>query len=111
VDFHAEATSEKITMGFYLDGKVSAVLGTHTHVTTSDEQILPNGTGYITDAGMTGPYNSVIGVKKEAAMTRIIHHLPARFDAADGPCSINAVLLEIDENSGKCIKIERICIK
>lgn len=111
VDFHAEATSEKKTMGYYLDGRVSAVIGTHTHVATADEQMLDNGTAFISDVGMTGPYKSVLGVKKEAPMTRIIEHLPARFEAADGPCSINAVLLEIDDSTGKCSKIERICIK
>lgn len=111
VDFHAEATAEKRAMGFYLDGKVTAVLGTHTHVPTADEQILPDGTAYITDVGMTGPCDSCIGVKKELAIEKMRTMLPVRFENPDNPCSIQAVLLEIDEHSGKCSSIERIEIK
>ena len=87
VDFHAEATGEKRAMGYYLDGKVTAVFGTHTHVQTADEEILPNGTGYITDVGMTGPINSVLGVKPEIIISKLRNKLPERFDYADGDCN------------------------
>ena len=108
VDFHAEATAEKRAMGFYLDGKVSAVLGTHTHVPTADEQILENGTAYITDVGMSGPKDSCIGVKKELAILKMKTLLPVRFENPDTPCSIQAVLIDADETSGKARSIERI---
>lgn len=108
VDFHAEATSEKRAMGFYLDGRVSAVFGTHTHVLTADEQLLPNGTAYITDIGMTGPVQSVLGVKYEASLARIKDKMPARFIIAEGECYINGILLEIDDKTGKAISIKRI---
>ena len=108
VDFHAEATGEKRAMGFYLDGRVSAVLGTHTHVPTADEQILPHGTGYITDVGMTGPLDSCLGIKKELIIEKLKTLLPVRFENPDSPCSMQGVLLEIDEQSGKCTAIERI---
>lgn len=108
VDFHAEATSEKIAMGFYLDGRVSAVLGTHTHVQTSDERILPAGTAYITDVGMTGPRDSVLGVQTDLVIRKFISQLPVRFEVAEGIAQFNAVLMELDENTGKAIKIERI---
>ncbi|MCG8500122.1 MAG: TIGR00282 family metallophosphoesterase [Firmicutes bacterium] len=111
VDFHAEATSEKTAMGWYLDGKVSAVYGTHTHVQTADERILPKGTGYITDIGMTGPYNSVLGVQKEIIINRFITHLPQRFEVADGPAQLNGIVLEIDESNGKTTSINRIIVK
>lgn len=107
VDFHAEASSEKRGMGFYLDGRVSAVFGTHTHVQTSDEQILPNGTGYITDIGMTGPYYSVLGVTPEVAIKKMKTNLPVRFTNPDGPCTLEGVFMEIDNQTGKTIKIER----
>lgn len=111
VDFHAEATSEKRAMGFFLDGKVSAVFGTHTHVQTADEQILPEGTGYITDVGMCGSVQSVLGVKKEIIIKKMIDGMPARFDAEDGECMINGCIFEIDESTGKCLSVERINIK
>lgn len=111
VDFHAETTSEKKAMGFFLDGKVSAVFGTHTHVQTADECILPGGTGYITDVGMCGPYESVLGVEKEIIIKKFRTNLPARFETADkGACSINACIFEIDEKSGKCTDIERLIL-
>jgi metallophosphoesterase (TIGR00282 family) len=108
VDFHAEVTSEKCCMGWYLDGKVSALLGTHTHIPTADERILPNGTGYITDAGMTGPYDSVIGIKKENALKRFLLHVPVRFDTAKKDIRLCGVFLDIDDNTGKCMGIKRI---
>lgn len=108
IDFHAEATSEKRALGFYLDGKVSAVFGTHTHVQTSDAQVLPKGTGYITDLGMTGPIDSVLGVKKEIIINRLRDNDMSKFELANGKCSLNACLFEIDEKTGKTLKIERI---
>ncbi|MBZ4646367.1 MAG: 2,3-cyclic-nucleotide 2-phosphodiesterase [Petroclostridium sp.] len=111
VDFHAEATSEKVAMGWYLDGKVSAVFGTHTHVQTADERILPKGTGYITDIGMTGPYDSILGVQKEIIINRFITHFPEKFEIADGPAQFNGIILEIDEVTGKTTSINRIVIK
>jgi metallophosphoesterase (TIGR00282 family) len=110
VDFHAEATSEKMCMGWYLDGKVSAMIGTHTHVPTADEKVLPKGTGYISDAGMTGPYDSVIGVNKETALKRFLLHMPVRFDTAKGDVRMCGVLLSIDDETGKCLEIERVDI-
>lgn len=111
VDFHAEATSEKQALGFYLDGRVSAVFGTHTHVLTADETVLPNKTGYITDIGMCGPSLSVLGVKKEIIIEKFKTNLPCRFDTADeNPCFINGCIFEIDEKSGQCLGIERITI-
>lgn len=103
VDFHAEATSEKRAMGFYLDGRVAAVLGTHTHVQTADAQILPGGTAYITDAGMTGPVDSVLGVKKEIILERFLTHLPNRFEIASGPCTLCGVALELEGKRAKNI--------
>ncbi len=108
VDFHAEATAEKVAMGWYLDGKVSAVIGTHTHVPTADERILPGGTAYITDVGMTGPFDSVIGLKKEVAIKRFLHQTPVRFKPADGDLRFCAVLIEIDIATGHALNIERI---
>lgn len=111
VDFHAEATSEKIAMGWFLDGQVSAVVGTHTHVQTSDERILPEGTAYITDVGMTGPWVSVIGVKREPAIQRFLTGLPQRFEPASGPTQLNAVLINADRDSGNALSIKRIQIE
>lgn len=111
VDMHAEATSEKIAMGWYLDGKVSAVIGTHTHVQTADEKVLPEGTGYITDAGMTGPHDSVIGIKKEIILQRFLLQMPIRFDVASGDVHFEGVVVEIDENSGRTTGIKRIQMK
>lgn len=108
VDFHAEATSEKKAMGFYLDGRVTAVLGTHTHVQTADETILPNGTAYITDAGMTGAELSVLGVKSELAIEKIKYHAPVKFEESENPCFINGVVIDFDEHNGKANKITRI---
>ena len=108
VDFHAEATSEKVALGWYLDGRVSAVVGTHTHVQTADERVLPNGTAYITDLGMTGPLNSVIGVKKELVLQKFTTQMPVRFEVADGSYQFNAVVVEVDENTGMAKGIERV---
>jgi len=107
VDMHAEATSEKQAMGWYLDGRVSAVVGTHTHVPTADERILPNGTAYITDVGMTGPHDSVIGMEKGAIIKRFLDGLPARFEVATGDIQMNAVLIEVDSLSGRAVSIAR----
>jgi len=108
VDFHAEATSEKVAMGRYLDGRVSAVLGTHTHVATTDAQLLPRGTAYVTDIGMTGPIDSVIGVDAEEAIRSFLSIMPHRFSVGKGKTMFNAVLLKVDEDSGKAISIDRI---
>ena len=108
VDFHAEATSEKQAMGWYLDGRVSAVLGTHTHVGTVDAKVLPQGTAYLTDVGMTGPSDSVIGSDKEAVLKRFLTSLPNQLSVAAGPCMLNAALVEVDEDTGKASLIERI---
>lgn len=111
VDFHAEATSEKAAMGFYLDGRVSAVVGTHTHVQTADERILPKGTGYITDLGMCGAIDSVLGVRPEQAIQRLKTALPTRFENAEGPHLMGGVVLEIDQNTGKCTNMNRFLLK
>jgi len=108
VDIHAEATSEKVALGWYLDGKVSAVLGTHTHIQTADEKILPNGTAYITDVGMTGAYDSVIGRRVEDVLERFLTAVPVRFEVAEGNVQLHAVVLDIEENSGKARSIIRI---
>ncbi len=111
VDFHAEATSEKQAMGWYLDGKVSGVVGTHTHVQTADERILPNGTGFITDVGMTGPYDSILGVEKETIINRFISALPARFEVdKKGRNQLNGIVLTLDPSTGKATDIKRILI-
>ena len=106
VDFHAEATSEKRAMGFYLDGRVSAVWGTHTHVLTADAEVLPEGTGYITDIGMTGVIDSCLGVKKDIIMRRFSTQLPERFELAGGECKLNCVIFDIDRKSGKCLSAQ-----
>jgi metallophosphoesterase (TIGR00282 family) len=108
VDFHAEATSEKVAMGWHLDGRATAVIGTHTHVQTADERILPKGTAYLTDAGMTGPHDSIIGVTIEAALGRFLNAMPAKFEAASGNPRLNAVLITADAASGRATAIERI---
>jgi metallophosphoesterase (TIGR00282 family) len=108
VDFHAEATSEKIAMGWHLDGKVTAVIGTHTHVQTADERVLPKGTAYLTDAGMTGPHDSVIGVEVEPALGRFLTGLPSRFETATANPRLNAVIVEADDATGKATDIERL---
>lgn len=108
VDFHGEATSEKMALGWYLDGQVSAVVGTHTHVGTVDARILPQGTAYITDVGMVGPRDSVIGNQREAVINRFLTQMPSRFPVADGPVVFNAVLLEVAENTGRATDIHRV---
>lgn len=108
LDFHAEASAEKIAMGYYLDGKVSAVFGTHTHVQTADETILENGTGYITDVGMTGPIHSVIGMNKEASLKRFVTSLPERYRLAEGECKLNGIVFDVDDETGRTKKIYRI---
>jgi 2',3'-cyclic-nucleotide 2'-phosphodiesterase len=110
VDFHAEATSEKTSMGWYLDGRVSALIGTHTHIQTADERILPSGTAYLTDAGMTGGIDSVIGVKKEEAIAKFLTQLPAKFEVAKNNLRLNGVVVAVDEKSGEAVSIERINI-
>jgi len=109
VDFHAEATSEKMAMGRYLDGRVSAVLGTHTHVGTIDAQILPQGTAYVTDIGMTGPMNSIIGDETESVIRRFLTGMPHRLSVGKGKPIFNAIMVEVAEDSGRAINIERIC--
>ena len=108
VDFHAEATSEKVAMGWFLDGRVSAVVGTHTHVQTADERVLPGGSAYITDLGMTGPRDSVLGVKKETIINKFLTQLPARFDVAGGCVQLNGVVVDINESTGKAESIVRV---
>ncbi|MGE3511003.1 MAG: TIGR00282 family metallophosphoesterase [Vicinamibacterales bacterium] len=108
VDFHAEATSEKVAMGWHLDGKVTAVVGTHTHVQTADERILPKGTAYLTDVGMTGPHDSIIGVETAAALGRFLTGMPARFETASGNPRLNAVVIEATDDTGKATDIERL---
>lgn len=110
VDFHAETTSEKQSLAWYLDGRVSAVIGTHTHVQTADERILEKGTGYVTDVGMVGPYDGVIGMEKDAVIQRFLTQLPVRFEVAGGRSQFNAVFLEIDPESKKTKKINRVRI-
>ena len=111
IDFHAEATSEKVAFGYFMDGKVSAVVGTHTHVQTADEKILPGGTAYITDVGMTGPYNSIIGIEKEQIIHRFLTNMPMRFETAKGEGFFSAIVIEIDEKSGKSKAIQRLQLK
>ena len=111
VDLHAEATSEKIAMGWYLDGRVTAVLGTHTHVPTADERVLPKGTAYMTDVGMTGPYDSVIGVEKQLILQRFLTSLPVRFEPAKEDPRFSAALIECDASTGRASAIERIFLK
>lgn len=110
VDFHAEATSEKRALGLYLDGRISCFFGTHTHIQTADEQILQNGTGYITDLGMTGPVNSVLGVESEIIINRLKSGDTSKFVFAKGECKLNGCIFEVDTKSGKTLKIERIII-
>ena len=110
VDVHAEATSEKLALGWYLDGRVTAVVGTHTHIPTADEQVMPGGTAYITDVGMTGPYDSVIGVQKEMIIARFLNNMPARFEAATGDVRLCAVVIDCDEATGRARRIERLML-
>jgi metallophosphoesterase (TIGR00282 family) len=108
VDFHAEATSEKIAMGWYLDGKVTAVVGTHTHVQTADDQILPGGTAYMTDVGMTGPHDGVIGVEKAAVIDKFLRGMPVRMETATGNPRVNGILIAADEATGRAVSIQRL---
>ncbi|HEU5256918.1 MAG TPA: TIGR00282 family metallophosphoesterase [Vicinamibacterales bacterium] len=108
VDVHAEATSEKIAMGWHLDGRVTAVIGTHTHVQTADERILPGGTAYLTDAGMTGPHDSIIGMEKEPSLARFLNGMPAKFEPAAGNPRLNGAVIEADDKTGRATKITRI---
>jgi metallophosphoesterase (TIGR00282 family) len=108
IDFHGEATSEKVAFGWYVDGRVSAVIGTHTHVQTADERILPQGTAYMTDMGMTGPYNSVIGMKCEVVLSRFTTLLPSKFEVADGPARLCGVFLNLNTDNGKAVEVKRI---
>ncbi len=110
VDMHAEATSEKIAMGWHLDGRVSIVFGTHTHVATADERILPGGTAYITDLGMTGPHDSVLGRLKDRVLKALTTNMPSMFEVATGDVRINGIVVELDSQSGKASTIERLCI-
>jgi metallophosphoesterase (TIGR00282 family) len=108
VDMHGEATSEKVAMGWYLDGRVSAVVGTHTHIPTADETILPGGTAFQTDVGMAGPFHSVIGVVKEDVIRRFLTSIPDRFESASQDAQLNAVFVEVNSETGKAVRIERI---
>ena len=108
VDMHAEATSEKIAMGWHLDGKVTAVVGTHTHVQSADERILPNGTAYMTDAGMTGPHDSIIGMEREPSLARFLNGMPSRFEPASANPRLNGAVVEADDKTGRASKITRI---
>lgn len=110
VDFHAEATSEKSSLGWYLDGRVSALIGTHTHVQTADERILPGGTAYLTDAGMTGGFDSVIGIRKEEAIGKFLSQMPTKFEVTKSNLRLNGVVIGVDEASGRAVSIERINI-
>lgn len=111
VDFHAELTSEKMAMGWHLDGRVSAMVGTHTHVPTADTRILPRGTAYQTDAGMTGPYDSVIGVEKEPVLRKFLTSLPVRFEAARGNAQLHAVVINVEPDTGRAVSARRLVIR
>nr|WGD63819.1 2',3'-cyclic-nucleotide 2'-phosphodiesterase [Bacillus subtilis]WGD70439.1 2',3'-cyclic-nucleotide 2'-phosphodiesterase [Bacillus subtilis] len=110
IDFHAEATSEKLALGWYTDGRASAVVGTHTHVQTADNRILPKGTAYITDVGMTGPYDGILGMDRETIIKRFKTNLPVRFTVAEGKTTLSGVVIDIDDQTKKAVKIERILI-
>jgi len=110
VDMHAEATSEKIAMGWHLDGRTTAVVGTHTHVPTADERVLPQGTAYITDIGMTGPYDSIIGIKKETILEKFLTQMPSRFEPAEDDARLCAVLIQADTDTGRAVSIERLML-
>lgn len=108
VDFHAEATAEKMALGWYLDGRVSVLVGTHTHIPTADARILPRGTGYVTDVGMTGPYDSVLGMKKDLAIKRFVTQTPHKYETASNDVRLCGMIAEIDVESGKCVRFERL---
>jgi metallophosphoesterase (TIGR00282 family) len=111
VDFHAEATAEKQAMGWYFDGRVSVLAGTHTHVVTADERVLPGGTAYITDVGMTGPHDSIIGVSKDIILPKFLSQMPAKFETATGDVRINAIEAEVNPETGHALSIERFCLR
>jgi calcineurin-like phosphoesterase len=111
VDFHAEVTSEKLAFGFYLDGKVTGVFGTHTHVQTADERVLPRGTGYISDLGMTGVINSALGVDKDVIIQRMLTSMPVKFQPAQGKSMLCGAIFEIDDNTNKCLGVKRVHIE
>ena len=110
VDFHAEATAEKLAMGYMLDGKITALWGTHTHVPTADAQVLPGGSGYITDLGMTGPKHSVIGIQPQLSIDKFRGELYARYRAADGPCTLGAAIFTVDTDTGRCTEVRQITV-
>ena len=110
VDFHAEASSEKVALGWYLDGRVTAVLGTHTHIPTADERILPNGTAFQTDVGMSGPYDSVIGMETELVLKRFLTGMPGKFEAAKGNPKLAATLIECDGGTGRASRVQRLLL-
>ena len=111
IDFHAEATSEKLALAYHLDGRVSALWGTHTHVPTADERVFPKGTGYITDLGMTGPIESVLGVRPEQSVEAFLGGLPGRYRPADGPCKAQGCIFTLDDATGLCTAVERVDIR
>ena len=111
VDFHAEATSEKLALGYYLDGRISALWGTHTHVPTADERVFPKGTGYITDLGMTGPIESVLGIRPEQSVEQFLGGLPGRYQVAEGPCKMQGAVFSLDSETGLCAGVERVDIR
>jgi hypothetical protein len=111
VDFHAEATSEKLAMGYYLDGRVSALWGTHTHVPTADERVYPKGTGYLTDLGMTGPVESVLGIEPQQSVETFLGGLPGRYRVPDGPCKMQGAVFTLDSATGLCTAVERVDIR
>jgi 2',3'-cyclic-nucleotide 2'-phosphodiesterase len=110
VDMHGEATAEKMGMGRYLDGRVSAVVGTHTHVQTADEQILPGGTAYLTDLGMTGPHDGIIGMQTNIVLERFLKGIAPKFEPCEGNIKLNGLLVDVDEESGKALRVERISL-
>ena len=111
VDFHAEATSEKLAMGYYLDGRVSALWGTHTHVPTADEKVLEKGTGYLTDLGMTGPIRSVLGIRPEQSIETFLGGLPGRYQVAPDPCCMQGAVFTLETKNGRCVSVERVDIR
>ncbi len=111
VDFHAEVTSEKVALGWYLDGRVSAMVGTHTHIPTADTRVLPGGTAYQTDCGMTGPYDSIIGVEKEPIIQKFLNSMPVKMEAAKGMVELHSVIIEVDENTGKALSARRHMVR
>ena len=111
VDFHAEATSEKLALAYYLDGRVSALWGTHTHVPTADERVFPKGTGYLTDLGMTGPVESVLGIRPEQSVEQFLGGLPGRYQVSDGPCKMQGAVFSLDSGTGLCVDVERVDVR